>query len=364
MCRFLGTTKTCDFSSGRQFFHHITILNSNSELCQITNTKTVSLIRTNSKGIESPTMSNIRSQVRDILKSVLDAQDGENTRIDVLRVMEEEAMLMKETQYVADMLDSDPMEQFSNVKPQIARLKKILRVQSCNRVRVTNDYCKIDAVLGFHQTDNLELTFRYERKRRQEEDGRLSKKGFHIRYSIEMSINHQQRENLLVVEVWTPNDWPSIEKAVCINEMMERAAAAQEEDEEGGWEDIDEDEDEGNEVTIVDTKDGDSSQESSKKRPRLNSSQEETTDDNDGLSPATDEEDDDNDENEPDSYIAHLDPDVLHEFLTFTKIQTKNDDMNEGTAFFLLMTFPFYEHEWDLIGFVLEEIFGGEDDEE
>ena len=77
--------------------------------------------------------------------------------------------------------------------------------------------------------------------------------------------------------------------------------------------------------------------------------------------PTADEADD---ENEPDSYLAHLDPDVLHEFLNLTKIQTKNDDMHEGTAFFLLMTFPFYEHEWDLVGFVLEEIFGDDEEEE
>ena len=36
--------------------------------------------------------------------------------------------------------------------------------------------------------------------------------------------------------------------------------------------------------------------------------------------------------------------------------------MHEGTAFFILMTFPFYEHEWDLVGYLLEETFG--DDEE
>ena len=305
------------------------------------------------------TMSNIRHQVRDILNNILEAQDGYHSKVDVLRVIEEEAMLMKETQYVINMLDSDPMEQFSRVTPQIERLKTIIHVKSCTRIRVTNDYCRIDAVLGFKQTDNLELTFRYERKRRQDQDGRISKAGFHIRYSIEIAINHQQRENLLVVEVWTANNWPSIQKAVCINQMMEDA----EDDEDCGWEDID-GEDEGStslQPTIPHCKDGDS--QTNAKRPRLNSSSQETdVTETNGLPPTTDKDDDEN-ENEPDSYLAHLDPDILHEFLSLAGIETKNDEMHEGTAFFLLMSFPFYEHEWDLVGFVLEEIFGDGEEE-
>ncbi len=298
------------------------------------------------------TMSNIRHQVRDILANVLDAQDGYHSKVDVLRVIQEEAMLMKETQFVNDMLDSDPMEQFTKVKPQIDRLKKMLLVKSCTRIRVTNDYCRIDAVLGFQQTDNLELTFRYERKRRKDEDGRVSKEGFHIRYSIEMAVNHQQRENLLVVEVWAANNWPSIQKAVCINEMMVQAADQQDEDKDGGWEDIDEDNEGAAETTIIRESDEGSS-ESKAKRPRLGTEE----------GPPANDEADENDD--PDSYLAHLDPDILDDFLALTGIQTKNDDMHEGTAFFLLMTFPFYEQEWDLVGFVLEEIFGaGEEEEE
>ena len=32
--------------------------------------------------------------------------------------------------------------------------------------------------------------------------------------------------------------------------------------------------------------------------------------------------------------------------------------------FFFLLTFPFYEHEWDLVGFVVDAVLGGEEDEE
>ena len=301
-------------------------------------------------------MSNIRPEVRSIIKNVLEAQDGYHSKVDVLRVIEEEAILMKETQYTVDMLDSDPMEQFSRVKPQIEHLKRTLQVKSCSRVRVTNNYCKIDAVIGFEKSDNLQLTFRYERKRRLGEDGRTTKAGFHIRYSIEMSINHQQRENIVVVEVWTDNNWPSIQKAVCVNEMMQ-GAANDGDDEEGGWEDIKEGET--GEVAVVEvptTKNSEESSQTNAKRPRLNDDSQEETSENGN--------DNDDEGDEPDSYLAHLDPEVLHEFLELAGIKSKRDEMQEDTAFFLLMTFPFYEQEWDLVGFVLEEMFGDGEDEE
>jgi hypothetical protein len=300
-------------------------------------------------------MSNIRPEVRSIIKNVLESQDGYHSKVDVLRAIEEEAMLMKETQYTVDMIDSDPMEQFSRVRPQIEHLKRSLQVRSCSRVRVTNNYCKIDAVVGFEQSDNnLQLTFRYERKRRLDEDGRTSTAGFHIRYSIEMSINHQQRENLVVVEVWTDNNWPSIQKAVCVNEMMQGAAN----DDDDGWEDIEEDENGGVTVQEPTMKNSEeSSQTANAKRQRLNEIQETgenglPTDDTDG------------DGGEVDSYLAHLDPDVLHDFLELAGIKSKSDEMHEATAFFLLMTFPFYEQEWDLVGFLLDEIFGDDEEEE
>jgi len=162
-----------------------------------------------------------------------------------------------------------------------------------------------------------------------------------------MSVNYQQRENLIVVEAWAANNWPSIQKAVCINRLMEDA------DEDGGWEDIEEDE-EGNiaveEPTIRNVEEN---TEMNAKRQKLNDSK----DDESALPSNKIESDDD----EPDSYLAYLNPDVLHEFLNLSGIQS--DEMHEGTAFFLLMTFPFYEQEWDLVGYLLEEVFGdgGED---
>ena len=50
-----------------------------------------------------------------------------------------------------------------------------------------------------------------------------------------------------------------------------------------------------------------------------------------------------------------MDPEVLETFLESTNLKS----LNEATAFFLLMTLPFYEHEWDIVGYVLDTVFGG-----
>lgn len=48
---------------------------------------------------------------------------------------------------------------------------------------------------------------------------------------------------------------------------------------------------------------------------------------------------------------------------TFCK-QSNLSSLDEATAFFVLMCNPYYEHEWDLVGFVLDSVFDGSDDDE
>eukprot|EP00536_Pseudo-nitzschia_multiseries_P003072 jgi/Psemu1/301753/fgenesh1_kg.43_\ len=138
-------------------------------------------------------------------------------------------------------------------------------------------------------------------------------------------------------------------------------------DEEGGWEDIEEDE-EGGKGAVVETMttprdgfketDGEvpHEEETNAKRQKLNESAN-LSDTN--VVPTKESGDGSNDE--PDSYVTYMDPDHLEAFLEITRI--KSDQLHDGTAFFLLMTFPFYEQEWDLVGFLLEEIFGDGGDE-
>ena len=97
-------------------------------------------------------------------------------------------------------------------------------------------------------------------------------------------------------------------------------------------------------------------------------------DDNVELKTKNDHHDDDDDI--VDRYAAGMDPDVVSVLIAHltslnndhaTTTTIKDDDEHEHnyddvTIFFWLMTFPFYEHEWDLIGFLLQAVFDNDDD--
>jgi hypothetical protein len=286
-------------------------------------------------------MSNLRPQVQSAITKFFRSQDGHHIASDVLRIIEEEAGLMKETEEIKDSLDRDPMEQLKDVKRQVQRLQSLIRVTSCNRVR-TRYFIGVNAVVDIQNSNNLQLTFKYEQKPRH------GSKGSNVWYSIEMSQNHGERENLLVVQVWAPNDAPcTTSPAVCINQ------------EEGdAWEDIDED-DEDAEVMEAEkalhVASDDCLPPSPKfyKKPKIDSTPENQTRE-------YVDKDEDSKEETHDSFTAYMDPELLHTFLESAGLLP----MDEGTGFFLLMTFPFYEHEWDLVGYVLDEVFGAGDDDE
>jgi hypothetical protein len=292
-------------------------------------------------------MSNLGPLVQKALLNFVESQDGHHTASDVLRVIEEEANLMKETQDICDTLDSDPMEQLEEARPQVERLKKIMKVTSCSRVRTGDDYCHIHATVMFEKCDHMQLTFKYERKKRP--DG----PGCHVWYSIELSMNYGPRENLMIVQVWAPSNVPSLETAV-------EAVLKDDGEEEDEWEDIDEEE--------KSTKNGgnNGSRTPPTSSPKTSKKQKVNTPPvdkgaKDSAQSATEE---DSEEPTCDTYMTYLDPDMLDAFLQCAKITP----MNEGTAFFLLMTFPYYEQEWDLVGYVLDTIFSdgdedGEDDD-
>jgi hypothetical protein len=310
-------------------------------------------------------MSNIRPEIRTALQNFIDLQDEYNTTEDALRAIEEEAMLMKETETTLSILELDPMG--SGVKPQIQRLKKLMRVTSCSRVRADRDYCRIEATVLFEKCNNMQLTFLYERNRQQDDDGNIIS-GFHIRYTIEMSVNYQQRESIITLEIHTKNNSPSSEKAVCMNQAFE-----DEDEGDDGWEDIEHGDDDAvrqnvEELTIkkdttssskgldLNSESSDISQKQKNgdaKRQKLNDNNK-----NDGGTNLPIK--DGSTSGEPDAYLAHIDPDVLHKFLNLAGLK----NIDECASFFLLMTFPFYEQEWDLVGYLYETIFEQEEEEE
>jgi hypothetical protein len=323
---------------------------------------------------------------------------------------------MKETQDVIDLLDSDPMEQFEEVRPQIEQMKQRLQVTSCSRVLTgpIPDSCTIHAVVTLSQPSSssakttlskgkknkkpttattteptiLQLTFRYARKERQHDvDDDEHDHGCHVRYSIDVSTDYGERESLLVVEVFARANFPSSKPAVCINDDPELIQRSDDDEEEDGWEDMDDDDIAAeanaaehdmsdNDPTLVTRKSMDTTTSPPKGAKKQKNCEEEDIDlpakANKKQNPPAnghshdqknvDESENNNNSNlEGDAYRVHLDPDVLHNFLKWANLMP----MGEATAFFLLMTFPYYEHEWDLIGHVLDEVFGsGSDDEE
>jgi hypothetical protein len=367
-------------------------------------------------------MSNLRPQIRSIIHEFLSTQDGYHQRADVLRVLEEEAMLLKETESIRDRFDLDPLELLDDTnKGAMDEFKTRFHVTSCNRVVAGHDYCAIDAVVTFDSIEqpskknkknnrkdkeDMQLTFRYERKLPDRND--VEKMGCHIWYSIQISKGYQKKENLLVVQVWAPMTYPSAGTAICINEERDVDENANDDDdddeEEDGWEDMDDDdeipdhlldtsrttsgssttkpspvENEPSTTSLVTlseksqsggrTTNHDPKQEIGTKRRKVDIShpvgtkkqpskggKSRTREESD----ATDEDDNDSSTTERvDLYSVDLDGDLLHDFLDCTGLEP----MPEDKAFFLLMTFPFYEQEWDLIGYVLDEVFGMDDEE-
>ena len=115
-------------------------------------------------------MSSLRPKVRSAIQSFLTSQQDEHIKQDILRIIEEEAMLMKETEQLYDAIDIDPMEQLKEVQPStLHRFKQHLKVTSCHRVRAASGYSLIEAVVTFEKLQHLQLTFRYERKQQQRE---------------------------------------------------------------------------------------------------------------------------------------------------------------------------------------------------
>eukprot|EP00339_Tiarina_fusa_P028332 CAMPEP_0117065680 /NCGR_PEP_ID=MMETSP0472-20121206/45928_1 /TAXON_ID=693140 ORGANISM="Tiarina fusus, Strain LIS" /NCGR_SAMPLE_ID=MMETSP0472 /ASSEMBLY_ACC=CAM_ASM_000603 /LENGTH=148 /DNA_ID=CAMNT_0004786427 /DNA_START=108 /DNA_END=551 /DNA_ORIENTATION=- len=148
-------------------------------------------------------MSNLRPQVRAAIRNFVQSQGDDHIPIDILRVVQEEANLMKETQEICDMLDADTMEQLSDVRRQVEHLKKTIQVTSCTRIRTGFDHSSIDAVVLVPASHNLQLSFKYERK--PSENGQ----GCQVWFSIEVSHDHGEKIMLLLVQVFAASRVPS-----------------------------------------------------------------------------------------------------------------------------------------------------------
>jgi hypothetical protein len=138
----------------------------------------------------------------------------------------------------------------------------------------------------------------------------------HIAYNIEVSRDYGKKERLLGVDVYAAGNSPSVEQAIVIDD-----------DDSENYEEFD---DEGNAVQ--------------KKETHSKSNKEQDFYDCllcDGR----------------DRFDAYLDPDCMDKFLEWTGLW-----MDFENLLFILMSFPFYEHEWDIMGFLLDCMFVDEDE--
>lgn len=218
--------------------------------------------------------------------------------------------------------------------------QKLFNVISCSRCSTKDGYSTIEAVVELSKDtkmvnvdQSVRLTFRFRREKIYKESIEHEKRRISrsmsctlerkqqsptlITYDIDYSKDHGENKRLITIEVHAKNDFPSVEPALPM------------EDENSSMEDMEEIDKEGRNM-----------------KSEINSEMNEETMSVDN-------------ETDADRYAAYVDPDALQEFL-----QSVNLEFNAENSLFFLMTFPFYEHEWDIFGFLLDCVFGEDEDSE
>lgn len=228
-------------------------------------------------------------------------------------------------------------------------------VQNGGQTTVCDDFNKLDDQEGKKEKNDIEYnkqnaeSKKKSKKRKKHEHDEISEdeainelnvqdgndrsdliKGTRITYSIELSYDYGPKKQLLIVEVMAPGDTPSINPAIPMDDE-----------------------------SLV------------KKEMLLDSIEDEINSSNKGSENGgqklMDSNCDLNDQIESlpescppntDRYAAYIDPEQLVNFLSWTRFK-----MEETDIVFFLLTFPFYENEWDIVGFVINSVFGNDEDE-
>ncbi|GAX22048.1 hypothetical protein FisN_6Hh295 [Fistulifera solaris] len=317
-----------------------------------------------------------------IAKALLD-HASDFTATDLLREFRRQSELLGETERVRELLISDPFEHWKeneSLAKKIEVLGERLQVIDVHRVATLSGYSFIDAVVeisqkppsrleerkrnvkeklkkkmerctiddrsSVNQIDTavpmMQLIFRYERR---SEESTANTETHRVDpgidsptvcYSIDLTNGLGPVQKLLWVQVWADGHRRT-EHLTPVN--------LDEDGDADGWEDIDEDEDEG-----VD-------EAPEQKRQRRDEEVEPTVikEQSEPMQVETPESVDER----ADRYVAGIDPEVLQLFIEWIGLGShSNGEVSDVTIFFLLMTFPFFEHEWDIIGYLLDSVFG------
>jgi len=299
--------------------------------------------------------SELTNQVRAAITNFVASKttDDEHVAIDILRAIKEETSNLMERQLVVDTFVSDPLKIYEGdmqFKKQVERIMKLMNVISCSRCSTKDCYSTIEAVIEirkdskcFGVNNSVRLTFLFQRvklldgsvpteaenkekiKNSNTHMGQIANPT-HITYSIDYSKDHGQKKPLIVVEVYAKTDHQSVKDAIPMDVPDDNS-----EDLDG----VGKGEELGNDSNLNVVEDDTSM--TSFTQPLCNH-----------------DDSDDNDNDDRDRYQAYADPDNIEDFLTYTGL-----NLNAENSVFFLMTFPFYEHEWDILGFLLNSVFGG-----
>ena len=229
-----------------------------------------------------------------------------------------------------------------------------------NGANSTNDASSNDGSTSNPTNDEMASNERYGKS-----DNNITPKTI-VSYKIQYSVDNGKLEQLLGVDVLAMGEFPSVEEAIPLIDD------GQGDDREGGekskMEDdsatsqgvIDKDDDDGDKSNgennnIGENKSGKSSKQSSPKDSKFEEI--EMFDDDDGGDMKGIGNDDDG--NAADRFGVSIDPENVVAFLDRT-----NMNLNDSSVFYFLMTFPFYEHEWDIAGFLVSALFDEGEDEE
>lgn len=339
--------------------------------------------------------SELSSAVKNAISDILSKRMNEgDLAIDVLRSIRDDASLLMERQAILDTLDSDPFElcrDDPSLKKQIERVKNLMKVTSCSRCTTRDGFSTVDAVLEFERDklmneveNSLKLTFTYERKPiphqvdesqssnitdtieicpdmstknldklshgesviqeqkkmeiiRNEHIKNREETGTHVTYSIFLARDYGPKEQLVSIEVIASGEGPSAEEAIPM-----------EEDDDDEWEDISCVENEGGNDAIMLGNEG-VNRDAMDDRSRDHQSM--LTAKSKGPSIIPDGKD---------RFAAYVNPETLTNFVSW--LQLNIDDVN---SIYFLMSFMFYEHEWELVRFLMDCVFGedGSDEE-
>jgi hypothetical protein len=156
-----------------------------------------------------------------------------------------------------------------------------------------------------------------------------------ITYKVEYSVDYCNLEKLFGVDIYAPGNFPSVEEAIPIMDDASDAEPNMDGDAIGNENDSDNDNEKPSDGRFEEIE--------------MASMNGQSNDDPMSCSDSTDR------------FGVFVDPENILSFL-----DRLNINFNEQSVFHFLLSFPFYEHEWDISGFVLSSVFdggGGEENE-